>query len=150
MSDVTDETTRLRVAICDLSIEIDARLTGPEDLGALTARLRHAAAFLWPMISGAPQENASDAAEAAAGLGRQQSTEAEKAAARFTVEEFGELIAAWLNDDEFAALSARQAEAVALRRAGYTLERAAFAMGLASSTGVAYLLRKAKQRGVAV
>lgn len=149
MSDVPDEATRLRVAICDLSIEIDARLTGPEDIEALMARLRHAADFLWPMIAGAWKPRARAVAES--DCGANEPPEAVKTMrAQFTVEEFGELVAAWLNDSEFAALSPRQAEALALRRAGYTLERSAAAMGLASSTGVANLIRKAKQRGVAV
>jgi len=61
-----------------------------------------------------------------------------------------EIVAEQLSDDEFERLTARQSEAVALRRAGLSLARAATAMRLTSTGAVANLIREARGRGVAV
>jgi hypothetical protein len=61
-----------------------------------------------------------------------------------------EIVAEQLSDEEFERLTARQSEAVALRRAGRSLARAAAAMRLASTGAVANLIREASGRGVAV
>jgi hypothetical protein len=137
MSDSTE--TRFRVTICDETIDFKGRIDSRADLDDLVARLHYAADFVWPQDG---KHAASVSCETPAPPQREDGP--------ITPVRLAEIVAEQLTDDEFARLTPRQSEAVALRRAGLTHSRVAVAMRLAGTSGVVHLINSARDRGVEV